>query len=224
MIFPYGGIDVTFFLLERNPSRGKESPLLKRHSIRYFLGFLVVVLLIGGPIAYSRHRQSQFRNFRVVEDGKLYRSGQLSLSALQSTIDEYGIKTVISLRYSSKEGEAAPDAMEEEFCRQHGIRYVRIRPQTWAADADGVVPAEKPVQEFLRTMDDPSVYPALIHCFAGMHRTGAYCAIYRMEYQRWNNPDAMAELKTLGYKNLDKEDDVQGYLDSFVPRWKRPRN
>ena len=46
-------------------------------------------LLIGGPVAYSWYRQSQYRNFRIVADGKLYRSGQMSMSALQRTTDHH---------------------------------------------------------------------------------------------------------------------------------------
>ena len=41
-------------------------------------------------------------------------------------------------------------------------------------------------------MADPGNYPVLVHCFAGIHRTGAYCAVYRMEFERWDNADAMA--------------------------------
>ena len=39
-----------------------------------------------------------------------------------------------------------------------------------------------------------------------------------MEFQGWSNDDAMEELKALGYDNLDKEDDVRGYLERYVPR------
>ena len=189
--------------------------------LRCLLGLLLVAFLIAGPLAYSSYRNTQFRNFRVVQDGKLYRSGQMSIPALQRTIEEYGIKTVIS--FDSLKRERPLDAEEEKFCFTHGIRHVRIKPREWLADEEGKIPAKEPVDQFLKVLDDPNAYPVLVHCFAGMHRTGAYCAIYRMEYQRWNNADAMAELKALGYKNLDKEDDVHGYLDTYVPRSQRSK-
>lgn len=194
---------------------------MKYSWLRYGLGIAITAFIVGGPIAYSRYRQANYRNFRVVEEGKFYRSGQMSLSALKSTIEEYNIRTVISLRYADKEGDRPPDWQEEEFCNARGIRYVRIRPREWQDIGQGYIPADIPVKQFLTLLDDPTVYPALIHCFAGMHRTGSYCSIYRMEYQRWSNADAMEELKALGYKNLDKEEDVQTYLESYVPRWKR---
>ena len=37
-------------------------------------------------------------NFHIVEEGKVYRSGQMSAEALRETIEEYGIQTVIRLR------------------------------------------------------------------------------------------------------------------------------
>jgi tyrosine-protein phosphatase SIW14 len=194
---------------------------VNRHWPRYLLSFLLLALLIGGPLAYSWHRQTQFRNFRIVEDGKLYRSGQMSISALQRTVEEYDIRTVIN--FESTKRERPLDAEEAKFCLAHGIRYIRIRPREWSADENGVVPAQTPVDQFLAIMDDASAYPVLIHCFAGMHRTGSYCAIYRMEYQHWSNVEALQELKELGYKNLDEEMDVLGYLEGYVPRWKRAK-
>ena len=188
---------------------------------RVLLGVALLAFIVGGPVAYSRYRQANYRNFRVVEEGKLYRSGQLSLSGLKRTIEEYNIKTVISLRYADKEGEKPPDWQEEEYCLSRGIKYVRIRPREWKDLGQGFIPADQPVGDFLKLMDQKGTYPALIHCFAGMHRTGAFCTIYRMEYQGWSNADAMTELKALGYKNLDKEEDVQGYMEGYVPRSKR---
>ena len=37
-------------------------------------------------------------------------------------------------------------------------------------------------------MDDPDSYPVLIHCNAGLNRTGVMVAVYRMEYQGWDVP------------------------------------
>lgn len=191
--------------------------------IPFFLGALIALLLIWGPIAYSRHLVGQYRNFRIVDDAKLYRSGQMTWSALHRTIEEYGIRTVISLRYAVRDGDRPPDWQEEEACKKLGIKYIRIRPREWSPDDNGSIPSQEPVDQFLKIMDDRSVYPVLIHCFAGMHRTGSYCALYRMEYQHWSNDEALNELKSLGYDNLDREEDVRGYLEAYVPRWRRAK-
>src|SRR5262249_35813780 len=155
----------------------------KRRWLRIVLGCLVVTLLVAGPLAYSQYRQSQYRNFRIVEPGKFYRSGQMSLDAFQNTVREYQIKTVISLRYAENPGERPPDWARENVGHPRGTLLVLIPPCVWQESDDGVTPADKPVAEFLRVMDDPSIYPVLIHCFAGKHRTGAFCSLYRMEFQ-----------------------------------------
>jgi protein tyrosine/serine phosphatase len=70
-------------------------------------------------------------------------------------------------------------------------------------------------------MDDPRNYPVLVHCFAGVHRTGAYCAIYRMEYEGWSNAEAIAEMRRCGYDDVDAEWDIYGYLEQYQPRRQR---
>lgn len=194
---------------------------MKRNWPRYILATFLIALLFCGPVAYSHYRQAQFRHFKIVDDGRLYRSGQMSLAGLQRTIEQYGIRTVISLRFAEKGNPRPGDWQEEAFCEKLGVHYVRIRPREWTEDSEGNIPSQAPIDEFLKVMDDPSVYPVLIHCLAGMHRTGSYCAIYRMEYQHWSNEEALAELKLLGYDNLEKEDDVRGFLLKYVPRRKR---
>ena len=56
-------------------------------------------------------------------------------------------------------------------------------------------PVDASVKQFLDVMKNPANYPVLVHCFAGKHRTGAYCAIYRMEFENWTNDEAIAEIK-----------------------------
>ena len=111
-----------------------------------------------------------------------------------------------------------PDAAEEKFCRAMDMKYVRITPRVWEGPG-GSVPAEEGVRTFLEVMDDPKNYPVLVHCFRGVHRTGAHVAVYRMEYEHWTNAQAIAEVRAFGYVNLDDEWDVLGYLEQYRPRW-----
>jgi tyrosine-protein phosphatase SIW14 len=188
--------------------------------VRYLLATFIVVLLVGGPLGYLQLRRQHLRNVHVVREGVLYRSGQLSPYGLQRLLHDYGIRTVISLRFADNPGERPPDWEEEEYCRKRGLNYHRIQPRRWWA-SDGSVPAEAGVRRFLDILDDPKNHPVLIHCFAGAHRTGSYCAIFRMEYDGWSNADAIAEMKRLGYDNLDDEWDVISYLEQYRPRQAR---
>jgi protein tyrosine/serine phosphatase len=182
-------------------------------------GFFIAGLLVGGPVAYGFFLKANFRNFHEVREGVLYRSGQLSIFGLQTLRHDFPFKTVITLRDAVYPDEPPPDLAEEEYCRNQEINYFRIPPRSWWAPA-GQVPADEGVRKFLEIMDDPSNYPVLIHCFGGIHRAGAFSAIYRMEYQHWSNAKAMAEMKTCGYNTLDDEWDISTYLEKYRPRWK----
>lgn len=187
-------------------------------SLSFLFGTFIAGLLIAGPISYYEYRYTRFRNLHVVRNGVLYRSGQMSLDGLKHVIHDHEIKTVITLRDAHVQEELPPDLAEEEFCKAEDITHYRIPPRTWSMTF-GSVPAEKGVRKFLQVMDDPRNYPVLIHCMAGSHRTGAYCAIYRMEYEHWSNAQALAEMKDYGYCNLDDEWDILGYLEQYRPRW-----
>lgn len=189
-------------------------------TCRFVAGLIVVTLIAGLPIGYSAYCNANLRNVRVVKSGVLYRSGQLSGAGLERLIHDHGIRTVVSLRDAEFPGAQAPDESEAELCEGLDIRHVRITPRSWWPDKDGNAPAEQGIQTFLDVMDDPSNYPVLVHCFAGVHRTGAMIAVYRMEKDRWTNSEALAELRQNGYVNLDREKDVLGFLENYRPRWR----
>jgi tyrosine-protein phosphatase SIW14 len=178
------------------------------------LGGLFVLAFIAAPIALAVHQQAQTRNFRVVRPGVLYRSGQMTKEGLKRILNDYRIKTVVNLR----DGVTPVDRAEEEFCNSEEIKFVRILPSQWG-DVGGSVPVEAGVRTFREIMSDPQNYPVLVHCFAGIHRTGAYCAIYRMEFEHWTNARAIAEMKACGYTNLDDELDILGFMEQYRPTW-----
>ena len=183
-----------------------------------FFGALIAVLLVAGPYGYWRYRQATTRSFHVVQDGVLYRSGQMSLDGLKRVIHDYGIKTIVTLRDATHPGDGPPDLEEETYCKAEELNYERIPPRSWWA-SDGTVPAEKGVQRFREIMNNPANYPVLVHCFGGVHRTGAFSAVYRMEHDHWTNAQAIAEMKAYGYRNIDDEWDLLGYLEHYRPTW-----
>jgi tyrosine-protein phosphatase SIW14 len=186
-------------------------------KLRILLGLSIAAMIVFVPIGYATYSQSHIRNFHVVRDGVLYRSGQMSLVGLQQARHDFGIRTVITLRDSADPLDR--DNLEEVYCKAAGITHVRIPPREWYAET-GRPPADKGVQKFLEIMNDRSNYPVLVHCFAGIHRSGAFCAVYRMEQEHWSNGQAIEELKNSGYFNIHDEWDVLGYLEDYRPQWK----
>jgi tyrosine-protein phosphatase SIW14 len=183
------------------------------------LGVALIVLVIVGPVAFAVHdRQHNLRNFRVVREGVLYRCSQPTEKALRRVVHDYGIRTVLSLRDAKAPGLPMPDPWEAEFCEREEINFVRLPPRHWeGADDKSPPPVEENVHRFLEIMNDPRNHPVLVHCFGGIHRTGAYCAIYRMEFEGWSNMQAMNEMIDCGYTTLVDEWDLHDYIEQYRP-------
>ena len=189
-----------------------------RRPVLAALVAVVAALVVAPAVLYSAYRQTAYRNVRVVEDGVLYRSGQLTPAGLDRVLHDYGIKTVITLRTVRDSGKPYPDEWEAEVCRARGLKHVRLVPKVWGHDEKGEVPADENVRAFLAVMDDPANHPVLVHCFAGVHRTGTMCAVFRMEYQRWPAEKAIAETQVYGFDPEDMHEHIEGYLRAYRPR------
>lgn len=182
------------------------------------LAVTAAAVIVAVPVGFTSHRNTHIRNLRVVEEGVLYRSGQLSPAGLERVVLEKGIRSVVSLRSAGRKSETDPDAWEEDFCAARHMGYFRIVPRSWWENDQGEVPAKEMVKEFLDVMDEPKNYPVLVHCFAGIHRTGTMCAVFRMEYQRWPVDRAMEEMHHCGFRRTDLKPDIEGYLRTYRPR------
>ncbi|MEZ6143420.1 MAG: tyrosine-protein phosphatase [Zavarzinella sp.] len=179
-------------------------------------GAAIAAIIVIGPLAYISFRKPTYRNFRVVDEGKLYRTAQLNEAGLERVILEYGIRTVVSLRYADDGEPSPPDEWEEQVCQRLGVQHVRIRPGYHEGD-HGEKNARVAYDRFIELMRNPNNHPVLIHCFRGVHRTGCFCAVYRMNVQKWSNEEAIQELIDFGYDKLKEESDVYNFMKSYRP-------
>jgi protein-tyrosine phosphatase len=92
-----------------------------------------------------------------------------------------------------------PSVLESQLCQSLGVKYVSIDGGELVLPDAAPGTRPKAVDEFLRILDDPTVYPVLIHCKAGLHRTGLMTAIYRMEYEGWSTAAAVREMRANGF-------------------------
>jgi protein tyrosine/serine phosphatase len=162
----------------------------------------VAVLLVGAlsllVATEPRDRTSRLAlttevmNFREVDPGKLYRSGQLNGEQLADAIDQLGIKTVINLRGRATE----PWYREEkEVAREKGVRHVDVR---FSARR---IPTRDQLIVLLDAFRDEE-RPILMHCNFGADRVGEAAAIYQMEYMGKSRQEAL-DMLTLRYLHLE---------------------
>jgi hypothetical protein len=169
---------------------------------------LVAALAVLGfgvaPFVYFRMTYAHGKRLREVDPGRLYRSGQMTADGIAEAVRRFGLRTIINVQEDFPDPDIATSfwgggtVKESELCRRLGVRFVQLAPDLVGRRQAG---KERPavIDDFLAVMDDETIYPALIHCKAGLHRTGLLCAVYRMEFQGWSRALAFRELKAHGF-------------------------
>lgn len=196
---------------------------------RWFLAIVAVLLAVAPPLALYRYEYVEAKRFHIVTPGRFYRSGQMTAPGLRATIERYKIKTIINLQNEEPDPLLADHWLgkgkipESELCEQLGVKYVLLTPDILPLDnqLDSIPPV---VDDYLKLLDDEANYPILLHCKAGLHRTGRLTAIYRMEYLGWTPGEALREARAnnYGYLMASKGDDyVVQFIENYVPRSKR---
>ncbi len=171
----------------------------------FWLGGLVGAVTLAIPAAYYRSSYAQAKRLRVVTPGRFYRSGQMTADGFRDAVRRFHIRTVINLQQENKDPfmpvawMGKPSILESELCKSLGVRYVSLDGGELLSDEEAETQRPKVIDEYLRILDDPTSYPVLVHCLAGLHRTGLMTAIYRMEYEDWSQAAAVREMRANGF-------------------------
>jgi protein tyrosine/serine phosphatase len=200
--------------------------------VRWVLAAGVVALVAGPPLALYRAEYAHAKRLREVTPGRFYRSGQMTAAGLRETIERYGIKTVINLQHENPNPHmperwlGKPTTTEKELCEELNVRYRLLTPDILPQPND-LTKQPPAVTEYLAVLDDETAYPVLIHCKAGLHRTGRLTAIYRMEYEGWDVREALRELRANGYgfvMSSEADDFIIQFVQNYQPRTKPARS
>jgi protein tyrosine phosphatase (PTP) superfamily phosphohydrolase (DUF442 family) len=181
-----------------------------RRFVPWILAVLALALIVGLPVVHYRAGYDQSKRLRVVTDGKFYRSGQLTAEGFRAAHAKYGFKTVINLQEEDQfrdplipmKAFGKPAIKQSVVLAALGVKSITIDGGQLDIDGKKDLPDDyRPpvVDDYLALLDDPANYPILIHCKAGLHRTGLMTAIYRMEYEHRTPGEAMDELRANGF-------------------------
>jgi protein tyrosine/serine phosphatase len=184
------------------------------------MAILAIVMLAGAPFGYYRWQYNENKRLRLVAPGVLYRSGQMTAAGLTQAVRELGIRTIVNVQNEAPDPCLCDGTRESELARQLGVRYAFVAPDLVERRK---FPHERPlaIDAFLAIMDDPANHPVLLHCRAGLHRTGVLTALYRIEYDGWTARQAMDELRGNGFGRSQatvRNDYVLEYVVGYQPR------
>jgi tyrosine-protein phosphatase SIW14 len=189
------------------------------------LSALVALIVVVWPIVEYRNVYAFNKRLREVAPGRVYRCGEMNAEGFAETVARLKIHTVLNLQDDYPDPDVCKSfwdwstVKESEMCRRLGVQYVLIKPDLIPRS---LTPLERPaaVDEFLKLMDDENAYPVLIHCKAGLHRTGVITAVYRMEYEDWTPAEAYRELKAHGFGDWVCTS-ANDYVNEYVLQYRR---
>jgi protein tyrosine phosphatase (PTP) superfamily phosphohydrolase (DUF442 family) len=189
------------------------------------IAFIFVAGLTVWSFVWFRATYTHSKRLREVVPNRFYRSGQLTVAGFTEAVARLGIRTIINVQEDVPDPEVWQSWLdrstikESELCKKLGVQYVWLTPDLVSPVEEH--PRPRVIDEFLSIMDDSSTYPVLIHCKAGLHRTGVLTAIYRMQYQGWTPATAYKELKANGFGEWACNSDNE-YVKQYVLRY-QPR-
>jgi hypothetical protein len=197
--------------------------------VRWLFGLGLVALLTVLPGVHQRWVYTHGKRLRIITPGKMYRSGEMTAEGFRDAVERLGLRTIINLQDEYPDPDIPLNYLgtgtvkESELCRELGVRYVYLPPDLISRKK---VPAQRPgaIDRYLELLDDPSVYPVLIHCRAGLHRTGVMAAVYRMEYDHFSRDEALRELRDHGFGEFNStaaNDYIVQYILTYQPGLRR---
>jgi len=176
---------------------------------------LPIVLLVSAATALVAGRWHLLpKRFAVVVPGRVYRGGEQQRWPYRWILDEYDIKTIVNLNFPSSD--EAWDELEAAEARKRGIERVGL-----AMSGDGVVPFEK-LEEAAAILADPRRQPVFVHCSAGVQRTNAVCAVYRLKYCGWSLEETLAECERY-WLSRDSNPELFAHLERYAEKLRSGR-
>lgn len=179
---------------------------------------LVVVLalfIFVGKYVYDMHIN---HNFETISENKVYKSGVIPPAELPEYVKKYKIKSIIDLRFPGTGDDVNnPEIPTELTAEKEAI--AKIPGVSYFNNGSDQVPTKKNLDYFFKIMDNPANYPVLIHCYHGVGRAEIYSAIYRIEYENWDNDKARLATRTLvKWSAFDLGKPKGDFLHSYVKR------
>lgn len=177
---------------------------------------IVIPLLVVGALflAFGGWEAGRYqivpKRLGVVEQGKIFRSGRIAPHLMSKTLRKYGIKVIVDLTddfsLQNSAGRAEQKAVEELGIRRYNFPL--------CGDGTGnITNYAKAISAIKQAREENK--PVLVHCAAGVQRTGGVIASYRLLVEKQTPASAYAELTRYGWKSR-KDKILLEYLNDHM--------
>jgi protein tyrosine/serine phosphatase len=168
----------------------------RRHRTRWTVAAFA---LVAAVIAVNHQQVTALRDrfipkrWGVVEEGRIYRSGQLSRHLVRETLEAHRIQTVVDLTWDDP-------SERNHIAELAAIAELGIERKLCPLQPDGTGDVHiyaQAVAEVARAVRQGK--PVLVHCAAGTQRTGGVVAFYRLLVEGKSPEFTFAELRKYNY-------------------------
>ena len=178
--------------------------------------FVIATVLILVAIVAVNHEQvtalrDRFipKRWGVVQEGKIYRSGQLSRHLVKRVLQTNHIQTVVDLTFDNPE-----DA--NHTAELAAIAELGIERKLCPLDSDGTGDAHIYAQAVSAVAAAAREgKPVLVHCVAGAQRTGGVVALYRLLIEGRSPAFVLDEMQRYKYDPA-RSPRLQAYLNAHI--------
>ena len=155
------------------------------------------------------------KNFGTVAEGRVYRSGELTVEATRRVVDAHHIRTIIDL------GAFEPGSPDERRA-QATADALGVDRWVFRLEGDATGDPEHYIRA-LNLMADPARQPVLVHCSAGAQRTSCAVAMYRHAVEGLDLDAAYAEARKYRHeprKNPRLKMMIDTFADDVAQAWR----
>ena len=169
-----------------------------RFNRRTALLIAAFVLAAAGTWVYkSFYYDFVPKRFGVVEEGYIYRSGQLSAPLVKKILSDRKIRVIVDL---TNDDTANPDQQAEKKAADE----LNIKMSRFPLGGKGTGDVNQYARAIIAIADArKNNLPVLVHCAAGTQRTGGVIAMFRLLVQKKEPAFAVSEMKRYGWNAKD---------------------
>jgi protein tyrosine/serine phosphatase len=182
--------------------------LTKRHHNKTLIVLVFIAIFAGGLVLWQKVIKDYVipKNFGAVEDGSIYRSGQICARLIKTILTKYNIRVIVALT-GDKPKDIDQLAEKQAASELNMKRFTFPLSGNGTGDVNNYINAITTIAESVRQKE-----PVLVYCTAGAQRTGGVIAIYRLLVEQKDASFVISEMKKYGW-TFHKNPELPKYLN-----------